>query len=364
MSTLAPRFGWMTGPVGEEGESDAALYREMLSDAELGARLGYDAVWYFEHHFSDYYPTPSPLVMLANVAARCPHFGLGTAVLVTPWYHPLRMAEEISMLSLLTDAPLYIGLGRGNAPLEYEAFGVPMEEAKDRFEECWQIVQLALSGKPFSFHGKYLQVPREITLRPTPRMKNVTFLGAIGQPSSAGKIADLGLPPMLTGHTPLPMQAQVLAAWEDAMKKRGGSVDVPKVGTPITILADTDEQAFELARRYVPNWYHLQVKHYAFDAERYANLPTYLPFTETHKRRLIYTKPENLGPLLESSFVGSAQTVRKQVERFLEAGYNYILVNPTLPGLPHRLRQDWLTRFARDVMPHFATKRPGAALAR
>jgi alkanesulfonate monooxygenase SsuD/methylene tetrahydromethanopterin reductase-like flavin-dependent oxidoreductase (luciferase family) len=110
----------------------------------------------------------------------------------------------------------------------------------------------------------------------------------------------------------------------------------------------------ELARRYVPNWYKLQVRHYAFDAEKYANLPTYLPFTETHKRRLVYCDPDALGPLLEWSFVGSAKTVRRKVEQYLDAGFNYVMVNPSLPGLPHRLRQDWLTRFGRDVMPHFA----------
>ncbi len=84
------------------------------------------------------------------MAARLPKFGLGTAVIVTPWHHPLRLAEELSMLTQLTDAPLRIGLGRGNAPIEYEAFGVPMAQAKDRFEECWDILRLALQGKPFT----------------------------------------------------------------------------------------------------------------------------------------------------------------------------------------------------------------------
>jgi hypothetical protein len=49
--------------------------------SELGAELGYDAAWVVEHHFSDYYPTPSPLLLLSHIAARCPGFGLGTAVL-------------------------------------------------------------------------------------------------------------------------------------------------------------------------------------------------------------------------------------------------------------------------------------------
>jgi alkanesulfonate monooxygenase SsuD/methylene tetrahydromethanopterin reductase-like flavin-dependent oxidoreductase (luciferase family) len=221
----------------------------MVADAELGHRLGYDAIWIFEHHFSDYYPTPSPLVLLANIAARCPGFVLGTAVLILPWYHPLRIAEEIAMLTLLADAPLYIGLGRGNAPLEYEAFGVEMSEAQARFDECWNIIRLALKGKPFTYKGKYLRVDREVTIRPTPRLDNVIFLGAIGQPSSAAKIAEFDLPPMLTGHTPLAAQAEVLRSWETAARKRGLDTNLPKVGTPITIIADTDQEAVELARR-------------------------------------------------------------------------------------------------------------------
>jgi alkanesulfonate monooxygenase SsuD/methylene tetrahydromethanopterin reductase-like flavin-dependent oxidoreductase (luciferase family) len=274
-------------------------------------------------------------------------------VIVTPWHHPLRIAEEIAMLSVMSDAPLYIGMGRGNAPLEYEAFGVPMTEANERFQECWEIVQLALKGEPFSYRGKYLAVPREIVLRPTPRLDHVTFLGAIGQPSSAVKYAGWGLPPMLTGHTPLESQRKVLASWDEAMRQRGGGTDVIKLGAPILIMADTDGEAIELTRRYLPRWYQLQVQHYAFDAERYAHVPGYEPFTETHKRRIAYTDPDNLGPLIESSLIGGPDTVRRQVQRFLDAGYNYLLAVPSLPGLPHKMRQDWLTRFARDVMPHF-----------
>jgi alkanesulfonate monooxygenase SsuD/methylene tetrahydromethanopterin reductase-like flavin-dependent oxidoreductase (luciferase family) len=354
MTRTAPLFGWMVGAVGETHDSDADLYRQILSDAELGAELGYDAGWVVEHHFSDYYPTPNSMTMLANIAARCPTLGLGTAVIVTPWHHPLRIAEEISMLTLMTDAPVRIGLGRGNAPLEYEAFGVEMGEAKDRFEEGWEILQLAMKGEPFSYQGKYLSVPREIRLRPTPRLDNLTFHGAIGAPESALKIAALGLPPMLTAHSPLTAQQKVLNAWVEAAPKHGVDPNSIKLASPILVMADTDEEAVALARRHVPHWYRLQVEHYAFDAERYADVPHYQSFSEVHKRRLVYCDPDNLDPLIEYSLIGSAETVRAKLRKYFDIGYNYILVIPSLPGLPHRLRQDWLTRFARDVMPYFS----------
>ena len=224
----------------------------MMSDADLGYALGYDAPWVVEHHFSNYYPTPSPLVVLSHIAAKYPDFGLGTAVIVTPWHHPLRIAEEIAMLTLLSDGPLRIGLGRGMAPLEYEAFGVSLFEAKDRFEEIREIVRLALTGKHFTYSGKHYKIERETILRPTPRMENVAFFGAISQPSSAEKIADLGLQPMMTGQAPLEEQRAILDAWGDATEKRGGNRNASKVVSPILVMADTDEEALRACAHLYP----------------------------------------------------------------------------------------------------------------
>ena len=164
-------------------------------------------------------------------------------------------------------------MGRGNAPLEYEAFDVAMVEANDRFEECLAILRLALSGEPFTYHGRYLRVPREVKLRPAPRLDRLTFLGAIGQPSSGAKYARLGLPPMLTGHSPLTAQRDILEAWSDTTRRQGGDINCPKVGSSILVMADSDREAEALARYYVPRWYQLQVEHYAFDAERHAHIP-------------------------------------------------------------------------------------------
>ena len=107
MKSAAPLFGWMMGAVGEDGASDATLYQNMMSDADLGYALGYDAPWVVEHHFSNYYPTPSPLVVLSHIAAKYPDFGLGTAVIVTPWHHPLtsRRRNRHAELALRRPAP-------------------------------------------------------------------------------------------------------------------------------------------------------------------------------------------------------------------------------------------------------------------
>lgn len=70
MSDIA--FGFQAAPASEAPKSDQALYREVMDDCALCDRLGFDAAWLLEHHFSDYYPTPSPLLFMAHIAAAFP----------------------------------------------------------------------------------------------------------------------------------------------------------------------------------------------------------------------------------------------------------------------------------------------------
>ena len=66
---------------------------------------------------------------MAHIAAAFPDLSLGTSVLVLPWYHPLRLAEEIAMLNGMTTGTLHLGIGRGTARMEYDAYNVDMNEA-------------------------------------------------------------------------------------------------------------------------------------------------------------------------------------------------------------------------------------------
>src|SRR5439155_19385114 len=126
-----------------------------------------------------------------------PQLSVVTCVLVAPGYEPLRLAGEIAMLSLLTRQHLHLGLGRGTAKYECDAFGLDMQESRQRFQEACEILALALASEPFSYQGSYLQVPKRITVRP--RVAGVSrdrihFYGAIGSPGSAEVMARLGLP--------------------------------------------------------------------------------------------------------------------------------------------------------------------------
>ena len=192
----SPRFAYQIGAVGEAGQDDRALYREAIEDARLLHQLGYDAAWMVEHHFSDYYPQPNPLLFLSHIAAACPGLGLGTSVMVLPWYDPVRFAEDLAMLATLTEGELHIGMGRGTAKSEYDAFGIGMETARERFRETWEFTRRAVQGGKFTHAGKHVNFPEPTEIRPAFGDRRPNFYGAIGSIESAGIMADLGLPPL------------------------------------------------------------------------------------------------------------------------------------------------------------------------
>src|SRR5437762_10742548 len=94
-------------------------------------RTGYDAVWLAEHHFSSFSVCPSVHMMGVLAAARTTRLRIGTGVSLAPFYHPLRLAEEVALLDQVSGGRVNWGAGRGFARVEFENFGVPPDERSE-----------------------------------------------------------------------------------------------------------------------------------------------------------------------------------------------------------------------------------------
>ena len=151
-------------------EEPEVIYRRVVEYAIEAERLGYDAVWFAEHHFSNYGYIPNPLLMATRIAAETSKIRVGTAVLVLPFWDPLRVAEDIAMTDQLTNGRLEVGVARGYQPFEFRRFGLTMDDARDRTDESLAILAKALGGETFEFEGKYHQIP-ETTLYPKPHQQ-------------------------------------------------------------------------------------------------------------------------------------------------------------------------------------------------
>ncbi|MGE0766016.1 MAG: LLM class flavin-dependent oxidoreductase [Hyphomicrobiaceae bacterium] len=350
----APRFAVQIGAVDKLGASDADMYREAIIDAQHAQQLGYDAVWLVEHHFSDYYPTPNPLMFLSHLAAAVPGMGLGTAVMVLPWYDPIRFAEDLAMVATLTTGPLHIGMGRGTAKLEYDALRIDMNEARDRFQECWEITQLALKGEPFTYDGRFVKLERPITIRPRlDPSRKINFYGAIGSPGSAEIIADYNLAPLSLSQFPDYMLVKILERWRRRMADRGQAVpaDVTLPVSTKCFIGDTDEAAREEARGHMARFYKLQAEHYTTDTTPWGDIKGYEQFAKIFANMKLMGDPKQNDPILERNLIGSAETVARRINELRAIGFNYVLISNAMHGVEREVRQRMMRRFAEEVIP-------------
>jgi alkanesulfonate monooxygenase SsuD/methylene tetrahydromethanopterin reductase-like flavin-dependent oxidoreductase (luciferase family) len=168
---------------------DTERMRRELDLVDLAGEIGFDEFWVTEHHFGDYNLAPSPLQLLAYVTGRFPGASIGTMVIVLPWNDPLRVVEQVVVLDYLSQGRLFVGFGKGDARREFNAFGVDLAEARQRFDENLAVVLRALETGALERDGD----PR-VEVRPQPRG---SFSGrlymAAGSPASLDRAAESGL---------------------------------------------------------------------------------------------------------------------------------------------------------------------------
>jgi alkanesulfonate monooxygenase SsuD/methylene tetrahydromethanopterin reductase-like flavin-dependent oxidoreductase (luciferase family) len=145
----------------------ATVYARALERIEIMDRTGYDAVWLAEHHFSSFSVCPSVHMVGTLAATRTHRLRIGTAVSLAPFYHPLRLAEEIALLDLLSGGRVNWGAGRGFARVEFTAFAVPPEESASRFRETVEIVLRAWTDERLSFSGQHFHF-EDVEVLPKP----------------------------------------------------------------------------------------------------------------------------------------------------------------------------------------------------
>ncbi len=143
------------------------VYERAMQRIELMDQAAYDAVWLTEHHFNDYSVCPSIPVMGAYAAARTKRLRIGAAVTLAALYHPLRLAEEIALLDILSGGRVNWGAGRGFDAREFKAFGVAPTETYERFHEAVAIVLAAWRNQRMSYHGRYFSFD-DIEVLPKP----------------------------------------------------------------------------------------------------------------------------------------------------------------------------------------------------
>jgi alkanesulfonate monooxygenase SsuD/methylene tetrahydromethanopterin reductase-like flavin-dependent oxidoreductase (luciferase family) len=157
---------------------------------------------------------------LAALAARTTRLRLGTGIAQLPLQHPLRVAEELATLDVLSGGRAELGIGRGANAAHYAGFGLPLDDSRERFAEGVRVLRRALSGERFSFQGRHFSVD-DAALAPAP-VHAVLPRIAVTSEETASFAGSEGLPIMIATHVnPVPRLRPLLAAYAAARSQAG-----------------------------------------------------------------------------------------------------------------------------------------------
>lgn len=347
---MGMRFSILTlGDNYEHLRSQDQFYREVIEEAQYAEELGYEGFWIGEHHFqASQRVFPSPQMILAAISQRTKRLRLGTGVSVLPVNDPIRLAEDMAELDLLSDGRVCFGAGRGYQPHEFAGFNIAMESSKERFSECLEIIRLAWAQDQFSYGGKFYHY-ENIALLPRPLQRPTPPIWvAAASPGSAEEIARRGYAfscaPFASSPSP-EEAAEQLSRYRQTFIENGHgepTEDLPHAFW--TYVADTTEQALREAevgmKRKLGSSTRVWVKSGVSGYEAFAKIGQFLASA-------------TIDQLDALSIFGDPARCVEKIKKYNAAGVTHLLLMFDWGAMPQKTIFHSMELCAKYVMPHF-----------
>jgi alkanesulfonate monooxygenase SsuD/methylene tetrahydromethanopterin reductase-like flavin-dependent oxidoreductase (luciferase family) len=267
---------------GYDNISDSTVYDEEMKLALRADELDYDLVGIVEHHFEDYSFCPDNFVYLANLAARTKRVKLMTGAVIVPWNQPLRVAEKAALLDEMSGGRLILGLGRGLSRREYGQFGIPMEEARGRFDEATPMILKALETGVMEAHeGTYFKQPRAV-IRPKPSRsfkERVTQVAMSGDSVIEAAVHRAKM--MQFTYKPLETHKQEIATYAAEYRRLHKTAPPVPFFVDLTVVDSDAARGEANARKHIIDYLLSVMHHYEMMGDHFSNAKGYEAYGET-----------------------------------------------------------------------------------
>lgn len=329
----------------DEAVSTQKVYDEALQMVQLADEAGFRVAWFPEHHLIHYISSPSPLMFAVKAAARTQRIRVGTAILVIPYYNPLRLAGELGMADVLTDGRLEVGVGRGAFEYEFRQFGVNERIAAERLREGMEIVDGLLTQNDFSYSGRTCAFGPATSV-PRPLQQPLPFWVAARSPDTIRWAISRGYNLLSTPWREPFTRVRTLYEQVQALVAEVRPAKRPRFAVSrMTFVGDTDGDALDGMKA-------IQLNHRLF---------TRL-FRDEATVKGGFTMPEPVADefapeqLLANLVAGAPETCVEKLKMYEQLGVDHFIVYAAF-GTDHARTMKSLRLFAERVMPHFEARR-------
>jgi alkanesulfonate monooxygenase SsuD/methylene tetrahydromethanopterin reductase-like flavin-dependent oxidoreductase (luciferase family) len=304
------------------------LYEASVEMAAFADGHGFDVVYLAEHHGADDGYCPAPIVQASAIAARTRTMRLHFSALIAVLHHPLRLAEDLAVLDLISNGRVEATLGLGYRPHEYAMFGVAKSKRVSILTDTVAVLDQAWTGEPFEFQGQ------TVVIRPTPVQKPrpPLYIGGSTE-ASARRAAHLG-------DNYLPATPGLLAIYQDERRRLGLPVPPPPPARGPLFLFVTDDPDRDWPRVF-PHVQYTSNSNFEWAKERGEGATPYPPVTTLEDMR---AAPE-FAVVTPGDCVRLAMSLGKDAE---------LVFQPLMGGLPPELGWRSLELFTAEVLPALA----------
>ena len=345
MMMIFSSYGW------EEG-SDGQMWEEELRLGEVAADLGFDCLWSAEHHFNDYSFVPDNIHVMTYLAAKHPDIDVGTAAVILPWHDPLRVAENAAVLDLLSNGRFRLGLGRGLARREFDAFRLNMDESRERFDEAAPMIVDALKTGFMEGDGTYYKQPR-VEIRPRPQHSFDGRIYAVAaSEESIVSAARLGAHIIMFADRPWEMRMPAIEQGR-ALHRDFHGTEPPNLMLTEFVICGTDlAQCEEEARQYQGKFVESNFHHYEFLGDHFKSVKGY----DSYQQKAEIARAAGLEGAVEGFMKAASWGTPDKILRGLEErkkllGSFELNVSFRFGGTPYDVAERGLKLFAEEVLP-------------
>ena len=335
-------------------QTDYQVYKNELKICDMIEPLGFDSLWSVEHHFTNYTMCPNVVQFLSYMAGRTENIKLGSAVIIVPWHKdPMRVATDISMLDNMSDGRMLLGLGRGIGRVEYDGFGIDMNESRGRFHESCEMIMKGLEAGRFEAHeGDYFnQIARDIRPAPLKSFADRTYM-ACQSPESADVVAEFGAKLMVFAISPWESRAADVGRYREGFRKHHGREPDPITANVFMICDEDAGRAEEMANKYMPDYWQSALQHYEMDGTHFEGIKGF-EFYAKSAGTMREMPGDRMGTMYTNNQVhGTPQQCMDQINRIIElAGPINLNVAISFAGMPYDYVEKSVSLFANKVLP-------------
>ncbi len=172
---------------------DHAVVQETIEQCVLADQMGFDAVWFVEHHFlTSFSMSPCPEVIFGALSQRTKRIRLGFGVVILPYHHPVRVAERVAMVDHLSGGRVEFGTGR-SAAYELTGMGIDPRDTRDMWAESLEMIPRIWEHGLFEWDGRFWKVPpRDVRPKPFQQPHPPIWVAAL-QPATYQLAAEKGI---------------------------------------------------------------------------------------------------------------------------------------------------------------------------